>query len=88
MVIFFEFIVGLIWFSLENRNYFIMIVVILILIVSEFNNFNIVKVIIVENNRVLYFICLFSLFNCECLGDIFYCFRYIGIYGYLVLVLK
>ncbi|MAF66721.1 MAG: 3-deoxy-manno-octulosonate cytidylyltransferase [Planctomycetes bacterium] len=83
-----ELIAGLIRFSLENRNYPITTAVTPISTVSELNNPNIVKAIIAENNRALYFTRSSSPFNRECPGDISYCFRHIGIYGYSVSALK
>ncbi|MEP0072760.1 MAG: hypothetical protein ABJE79_08650 [Marinomonas sp.] len=55
---------------------------------SDYINLNVVKAILAEENRALYFTRSASLFSCDNPKDYSLAYRHIGIYGYRVSMLK
>ncbi|KTD88866.1 3-deoxy-manno-octulosonate cytidylyltransferase [Pseudoalteromonas sp. H71] len=75
-------IVSVIEFAVKNKNYEITTAVSSIESTIDLNNPNIVKAIIAENGRALYFTRCAAPFNRDEPHTIYNCFRHIGIYTY------
>jgi len=75
-------IANVIDFAVENKNFEITTAVSKIDSVNDLNNPNVVKAIMGENGRALYFTRSASPFNRDEPGVILNCFRHIGIYTY------
>lgn len=81
-------IAELIAFSINNEKYEITTAVTPVKNENDFNNPNVVKAILAENNRALYFTRAACPFNRDNLTDYSLAYRHIGIYGYKVSALE